>query len=69
MRIVSNIPFEKNVLFMRAMLPAASLSERRAMLDGMAAAMPGEVFDGLMAAVLGHEWTRGDYAAFDRLVA
>lgn len=69
MRIVSNIPFEKNVLFMRAMLPAASLSERRAMLDGMAAAMPAEVFDGLMAAVLGQPWARGDYAAFDRLVA
>lgn len=69
MRIVSNIPFEKNVLFMRAMLPAASLSERRAMLDGMAAAMPAGVFDALMGAVLGQDWTRGDYAAFDRLVA
>lgn len=68
-RIVTSIPFEKNVLFMRAMLPAASLSERRAMLDGMAAAMPAEVFDPLMAAVLGHPWTRGDYAAFDRLVS
>lgn len=68
-RIVSNIPFEKNVLFMRAMLPAANLSERRAMLDGMAAAMPAEVFDGMMAAVLGRTWERGDYLAFDRLVA
>ena len=68
-RIVSNIPFEKNVLFMRAMLPAASLSERRAMLDGMAGAMPGEVFAGLMEAVLGTGWQAGDYAAFDRLVA
>jgi hypothetical protein len=68
-RIVSNIPFEKNVLFMRAMLPAASLSERRAMLDGMAGAMPGEVFAGLMEAVLGTSWQAGDYAAFDRLVA
>lgn len=69
MRIVTSIPFEKNVLFMRAMLPAASLPERRAMLDGMAAAMPGEAFDGLMAAVLGRDWIRGDYRAFDRLVA
>ena len=69
MRIVTSIPFEKNVLFMRAMLPAASVSERRAMLEGMAAAMPGDVFDGLMAAVLGEGWTRGDVAAFDRLVA
>ena len=68
-RIVSNIPFEKNVLFMRAMLPAASLSERRAMLEGMAAAMPETVFDGLMTAVLGQPWRRGDLAAFDRLVA
>lgn len=69
MRIVTGIPFEKNVLFMRAMLPAASLSERRAMLEGMSAAMPAEVFDALMAAVLGRGWTRGDWAAFDRLVA
>ena len=51
------------------MLPAASLSERRAMLDGMAAAMPAGVFDALMGAVLGQDWTRGDCAAFDRLVA
>ena len=69
MRIVSNIPFDKNVLFMRAMIPAASLSERKAMLDGMAAAMPVEVFDALVTAVLGKGWVRGDYAAFDRLVA
>lgn len=69
MRIVTSIPFEKNVLFMRAMLPAASLSERRAMLEGMAAAMPSEVFASLMEAVLGAAWIKGDWAAFDRLVA
>ena len=69
MRIVTSIPFEKNVLFMRAMLPAASRSERRAMLEGMAAAMPAEAFGALMEAVLGHPWRNGDLAAFDRLVA
>lgn len=69
MRIVTSIPFGKNVLFMRAMLPAASLPERQAMLDGMAAGMPAEAFEALTSAVLGGPWTRGDYAAFDRLVA
>jgi hypothetical protein len=68
-RIVSNIPFEKNVLFMRCMIPALPLSDRKAMLGGMRAAMPAEVFDGLMTAVLGTPWRMDDYSAFDRLVA
>lgn len=68
-RIVSNIPFEKNVLFMRCMLPALPLSDRRGMIDGMRAGMPPEVFGTLMTAVLGAEWSAGDYEAFDRLAA
>ena len=66
-RIVSNIPFEKNVLFMRCMIPALPMSERRAMVEGMRAAMPREAFDGLMTAVLGCPWMMDDYSAFDRL--
>jgi iron-sulfur cluster repair protein YtfE (RIC family) len=68
-RIVSNIPFEKNVLFMRCMIPALPMSDRKAMIGGMRAAMPAEVFDGLMTAVLGTPWMMDDYSAFDRLVA
>jgi hypothetical protein len=54
---------------MRCMIPALPLSDRKAMLDGMRAAMPAEAFDGLMVAVLGTPWMMDDYAAFDRLVA
>jgi hypothetical protein len=68
-RIVSNIPFEKNVLFMRCMIPALPMSDRKAMIGGMRAAMPAEAFDGLMTAVLGAPWMMDDYSAFDRLVA
>jgi hypothetical protein len=68
-RIVSAIPFEKNVLFMRCMIPALPLSERKAMLEGMRAAMPREAFDGLMTAVLGCPWMMDDLTAFDRIAA
>jgi hypothetical protein len=65
-RIVSNIAPEKMVLFMRCMLAALPIPERKEMLDGMQVGMPAEAFDGLMTAVLGTPWWKGDYAAFDR---
>ncbi len=68
-RIVSNIEPAKMVLFMRCMLPALPLSDRRAMLGGMRQGMPAEAFDGLMTAVLGAPWTSGDPAEFEKLAA
>ena len=66
-RIVSNIPEAEMVLFLRAMLAAASVSERKEMLGHMKDAMPAEAFDGLMGAVVQSPWTFGDWEAFDRV--
>lgn len=65
-RIVARIPPEVMVRFLRAMLAAIPEPERRAMLDGMAAGMPGPAFANLMEAVLRAPWDGRDYGAFAR---
>ncbi|MBU4530219.1 MAG: hemerythrin domain-containing protein [Hoeflea sp.] len=60
-RIVGGIAPEKMVLFTRAMLAAASRPERIAMVTGMQAGIPAEVFPGFMAAVVGEPWQVGDW--------
>lgn len=66
-RIVSAIPEQEMVQFLRPMLAAASVAEREAMLSGMKAGMPEEVFSGLLTAVVGTPWSFGDWKAFDRI--
>ena len=65
-RIVARIPPEVMVRFLRAMLAAIPEPERRAMLDGMGAGMPGPAFANLMEAVLRQPWDGRDYTAFAR---
>lgn len=60
-RIVANIPPEKMLLFMRAMIAAASRPERIAMVTGMQAGMPVDAFSGFMDAVVGRPWQAGDW--------
>lgn len=64
--IVTSIPPEKIVTFMKVMLGAASRPERSGMVTGMREAMPAEVFDGLFAGVMGEPWQFGDW---DRMEA
>ena len=60
-RIVGAIAPEKMVLFMRAMMGAASRPERVGMVTGMKEGMPADVFAGLMEAVIGKPWRFGDW--------
>ncbi|AKI01278.1 hypothetical protein IMCC20628_02580 [Hoeflea sp. IMCC20628] len=60
-RIVAGIAPEKMVLFSRAMLGAASRPERIDMVTGMKAGMPGDVFRGFMANVMGAPWSFGQW--------
>lgn len=66
--IVSNIPPQKMVAFMKVMLGAASRSERSGMVTGMSQAMPEEVFDGVLSAVVGRPWRFGDWDALEAAV-
>ncbi|MCY0146273.1 hypothetical protein OEG84_00705 [Hoeflea sp. G2-23] len=64
-RIVASIPPETMVLFMRAMLGAASRPERAEMVTGMKAGMPNEVFPDFMAAVVGNPWKYGEWESLE----
>jgi hemerythrin-like domain-containing protein len=66
--IVSNIPPAKMAGFGRYMLGAASRPERVAMVTGMRQAMPAEVFDGLLAAIMGEPWRFGDWERMEQVL-
>lgn len=68
-RIVADIEPDMMVRFMRAMLAAATETERREMVGGMQAGMPAEVFSGMMTAVSGAPWVPGDWAGLGRALA
>lgn len=48
MRIISSMPPEKNMTFMRLMIPAMNPAERAAMLDAVRKGAPPEVFDAII---------------------
>ncbi|SOE17522.1 hypothetical protein SAMN05877838_2422 [Hoeflea halophila] len=64
-RIVQDIPPEEMALYSRAMLGAATPSERVAMVTGMHAGMPDNVFAAFMETVVGHPWRHGDWNALE----
>lgn len=66
--IVSGIAPEKMVVFLKAMLGAASRSERADMVTGMRQAMPAEVFDGIFAGVMGESWRFGDWDRMEQVL-
>lgn len=66
--IVSNIPPAKMAGFGKFMLGAATRSDRIAMVTGMKAAMPAEVFDGMFAAIMGEPWTFGDWDRMEQVL-
>ncbi|OCW59080.1 hypothetical protein [Hoeflea olei] len=47
-RIIGSIPPEKNMAFMRAMIPAMNPAEREALLGGMQRGAPAEVFNAVI---------------------
>lgn len=67
-RLVASIKPAEMIPGMRAMLGGASPMERIAMVTGMEAAMPADVFTKIMAAVAGPDWQKGDWAGLARAV-
>ncbi|MFD1944075.1 hypothetical protein [Paradevosia shaoguanensis] len=69
MRIIGSLPPEKNMAFMRIMIPAISPQERAMMLGGMKQSAPVEVFNAVMQFAAKPNLSSDEFADLERRLA